>query len=142
VTGFGHYGIAEIRRRRGDFAGGEEAYGISNEMGRQPQPGLSLLRLAEGKVDAAVAGVTRTLQDATEPLIRFRHLPAQVEIAIAAGDLKTARSAADEAEQIVDSYKIGDKRAAAFDATVHFARGQIQVAEKDWPNAIESLRRA
>jgi class 3 adenylate cyclase len=142
ITAFGHYEIAEIRRRRGDFAGAEEAYGISNEMGRQPQPGLSLLRLAEGKVDAAVAGISRTLQDATEPLIRFRHLPAQVEIAIAAGDVKTARSAADEAEQIVDSYKIGDKRAAAFDATVHLARGQISLAEKDWPSAIESLRRA
>ena len=111
-------------------------------MGREPQPGLSLLRLAEGKVDAAVAGITLTLQDAAEPLFRLRRLPAQVEIAIAAGDLKTARAAADEAEQIVDSYKIGNKRAAAFDGTVHFARGQIQVAEKDWAGAIASLRRA
>jgi len=142
ITAFGHYEIAEIRRRRGDFAGAEEAYGISNEMGREPQPGLSLLRLAEGKVDAAVAGITLTLQDAGEPLFRLRRLPAQVEIAIAAGDLKTARAAADEAEQIVDSYKIGNKRAAAFDGTVHFARGQIHVAEKDWPSAIASLRRA
>ena len=56
-------------------------------------------------------------QDTAEPLFRFRRLPAQVEIAIAAGDLKTARAAADEAEQIVDSYKIGDRRARAFDAT-------------------------
>jgi class 3 adenylate cyclase len=142
ITAFGHYEIAEIRRRRGDFAGAEEAYGISNEMGREPQPGLSLLRLAEGKVDAAVAGITRTLQDAAEPLFRLRRLPAQVEIAIAAGDLKIARAAADEAEQIVDSYKIGNRRAAAFDATVHFARGQIHLAEKDWPSAIASLRRA
>ena len=77
-----------------------------------------------------------------EPLFRFRRLPAQVEIAIAAGDLKTARAAADESEQIVDSYKIGDRRAAAFDATVHFARGQIQLAEKDWDGAIASLQRA
>jgi class 3 adenylate cyclase len=142
ITAFGHYEIGEIRRRRGDFAGAEEAYGVSNEMGREPQPGLALLRLAEGKVDAAVAGISRTLQEAQEPLFRFRRLPAQIEIAIAAGDLKTARAAADEAERVVDSYKIGNRRAAAFDATVHFSRGQIQLAEKDWPGAIASLRRA
>jgi len=142
ITAFGHYEIGEIRRRRGDFAGAEEAYGVSNEMGREPQPGLALLRLAEGKVDAAVAGISRTLQEAQEPLFRFRRLPAQIEIAIAAGDLKTARAAADEAEHVVDSYKIGNRRAAAFDATVHFSRGQIQLAEKDWSGAIASLRRA
>jgi class 3 adenylate cyclase len=142
ITAFGHYEIAEIRRRRGDFAGAEEAYGVSNEMGREPQPGLALLRLAEGKIDAAAAGISRTLQDAMEPLFRFRRLPAQVEIAIAAGDLRTARAAADEAEEIVDSYKIGNRRAAAFDATVHVARGQILLAEKDWSGAISSLKTA
>jgi class 3 adenylate cyclase len=142
ITAFGHYEIAEIRRRRGDFEGAEEAYQVSNEMGRRPQPGLSLLRLAEGKVDAAVAGISRALQETVDPLMRLRHLPAQVDIAIAAGDLKTARSAADEAEQIVDSYKIGNRRAAAFDATIHFARGQILSAEKDWSTAISELQQA
>ncbi len=142
ITAYGHYEIAEIRRRRGDFAGAEEAYRVSAELGREPQPGMSLLRLAEGKTDAAVAGINRTLHDATEPLFRLRRLPAQVEIALAAGDLKTARAAADEVEQTVDSYKIGGRRAAAFDATVHFARGQIQLAEKDWEGAIGSLKRA
>jgi class 3 adenylate cyclase len=142
ITAFGHYEIGEIRRRRGDFAGAEEAYGVSNELGRDPQPGLSLLRLAEGKVDAAVAGISRKLQDSQEPLFRLRHLPAQVEIAIAAGDTKTARAAAEEAEQIVDTYKIGNRRASAFDATVHFSRGQIELVEKDWPSAIASLQRA
>jgi class 3 adenylate cyclase len=142
ITASGHYEIGEIRRRRGDFAGAEEAYRVANELGREPQPGLSLLRLAEGKIDAAAAGISRTVEDASEPLFRLRRLPAQVEIAIAAGDLRTARAAADEAEQIVDSYKIGNRRAAAFDATVHLSRGQIQLAEKDWAGAISSLRTA
>jgi class 3 adenylate cyclase len=62
--------------------------------------------------------------------------------AVAAGDLKTARAAADESDSIVDAYKIGGRRAAAFDATVHFARGQIGVAERDWPAAIASLQQA
>jgi class 3 adenylate cyclase len=142
ITAFGHYEIAEIRRRRGDFQGAEEAYQVSNELGRHPQPGLSLLRLAEGKIDAAIAGITRTLQESVDPLHRLHRLPAQVEIATAAGDMKTARAAADEAEQIVDSYKIGNRRTAAFDATIHFARGQILSAEKDWHAAIVELQRA
>ena len=142
ITASGHYEVAEIRRRRGDFAGAEESYRTSNEMGRDPQPGLSLLRLAEGKVGAAVAGITRTLQDRTEPLHRLRRLPAQVEIAIAAGDLKTARQAADEIELVVDSYKIANRRARAFDATVAFARGQIQLAERDWDGAAAALQHA
>jgi class 3 adenylate cyclase len=142
ITAGGYYEIGEIRRRRGDFAGAEEVYRTANEMGRDPQPGLALLRLAEGKVDAALAGVTRSLQELADPLSRLRRLPAQVEIAIAAGDLKTARAAADELEGIVDSYKIGDRRAEAFDATVHLAFGQVKLAEKDWEVAVSHLRRA
>jgi class 3 adenylate cyclase len=142
ITAGGHYEIAEIRRRRGDFPGAEEAYRTTNELGQDPQPGLALLRLAEGKVDAAVAGITRSLQDTDDPLRRLRRLPAQVEIAIAAGDLRTARSALEELERIVDSYKIGDRRAVAFDATIEVAKGQLQLAEKDWDGAAASLQHA
>jgi class 3 adenylate cyclase len=142
ISASGHYEIGEIRRQRGDFAGAEESYRVSNEMGRTPEPGLSLLRLAEGKTDAAVAGIRRTLEDTTDPLFRLRRLPAQVEIAIVAGDLKTAKAAADEAEQIVDAYKIGNRRAAAFDAKVSFMRGQIALADKEWAGAIAALKHA
>jgi class 3 adenylate cyclase len=142
IPAAGYYEIGEIRRRRGDHAGAEEAYRISSDLGREPQPGLALLRLAEGKVDAALAAIRRSLEEANEPLFRLRRLPAHVEIAITAGDLRSARAAADEAEQTVDAYKIGDRRAAAFDATVHFARGQILLAEKDWDGAIAALKHA
>jgi class 3 adenylate cyclase len=142
ITAGGHYEVGEIRRRRGDFAGAEEAYSHANEWGRNPQPGLALLRLAEGKVESALAGVTHALDEIEVPLHRLRSLPALVEIALAAGDLKTARAAADELEGIVDSYKIGERRAPAFDATVHVARGRIELAEKDWAGATRSLRRA
>jgi class 3 adenylate cyclase len=141
ITAGGHYEIAEIRRRRGDFEGAEAAYRTANELGRDPQPGLALLRLAEGKVDAAVAGITRTLRDTEDPLKRIALLPAQVEIAIAAGDLRAARAALEELEQIVDSYKIGERRAVAFDATINVAAGQLRLAEKDWDAARASLQR-
>jgi class 3 adenylate cyclase len=142
ITAGGYYELGEIRRRLGDFASAEEAYQKANELGRDPQPGIALLRLAEGKVDAAVAGVTRSLHELEDPLSRMRRLPAQAEIAIAAGDLRTARAALDELEGIVDSYKIGGRRAQAFDAVVHFVSGQIKLAENDADGAARCLQRA
>ena len=142
VTASGYYEVGEIRRRLGDFAAAEEAYSKANELGREPQPGLALLRLGQGKTDGAVAGISRSLQDIDEPLSRLRRLPAQVEIAIAAGDLRTARAAATELESIVDSYKIGGRRAPAFDATVHLASGRTKLAEGDAEGATRCLQRA
>ena len=142
ITAGGYYEIGEIRRRKGDLVGAEEAYRTSNELGRDPQPGLALLRLAEGKVDAAVAGLASSLRQVKDPLVRLRRLPAQVEIAVAAGDLATARATAGEIEEIVDAYKIGERRALAFDATLHEARGRIALGEKDWAAAAQALRQA
>ena len=142
ITAGGHYEIGEIRRRRGDFAAAEEAYLVADGLGRDPQPGLALLRLAEGKVGNAAAALTRALQEQPKPVKRLRLLPAQVEVAIAAGDLSEARQAAAELEEIVDAYKVGDRRTGAFDAIVHLARGQITLAEGDAPAAAELLRRA
>ncbi len=142
VTAWGFYEIGEIRRRRGDFAAATEAYRKANELGREPQPGLALLRLAEGKVETAATAIRRALEDIEEPLRRLRALPAQVEIAVAAGDLPTARVAAQEIERIVDAYKIGGEPAPAFDATVHFATGRIRLAEGDADGAARCLRRS
>jgi class 3 adenylate cyclase len=142
ITASGYYEIGEIRRRLGDFAAAEEAYARANELGADPQPGLALLRLTEGKLDAALAGSTRALEEVGEPLARIRRLPAQVEIAVAARDLKTARAAVAELEKLVDSYKIAGRRAPAFDATVHVAAGRIALAEGDTDEAVRRLRQA
>jgi class 3 adenylate cyclase len=142
ITAAGYYEIGEIRRRQGDFAGAEDAYATANEWGRNPQPGLALLRLAQGKLEAAVAGIAHALESFQDPFSRVRALPAKIEIAIAGGDVRSARSAAGELEQIVDSYKIGDRRAPAFDAAVHLAFAEIALAEKDWDAAIPRLRQA
>jgi class 3 adenylate cyclase len=142
ITAGGYYEVGEIRRRRGDFAAADEAYRTSNELGRDPQPGLALLRLAEGKVEAATASVARSLDEAQDPLRRLPRLDAQVEIAIAAGDLTTARRAVDELESIVDAYKIGGRRTPAFDAVVHLASGRIQLAEGNTEGAAKCLKRA
>jgi class 3 adenylate cyclase len=142
VTGFGHYEIGEIRRRRGDFAAAHESYASASEWGHEPQPGLALLELAEGKVESAVAGITRALEHVESPLQRLQLLPAQIEIALAASDLPTARAAGEDLERLVEEYKIGRTRAPAFDATLQAALGQIALAEGDADAAAHSLRRA
>jgi class 3 adenylate cyclase len=142
ITAGGYYEVGEIRRRLGDFVSAEEAYARANELGKNPQPGLALLRLAEGKIDAAVAGIKRTLQETDDALSRLRHLPAQVEIALAAGDLKTARLATAELDDLVDAYKLGSHRAPALDATFYVASGRIALAENDAEGAVRDLQRA
>ncbi len=142
ITAGGYYEIGEIRRRRGDFATADQAFRTANELGRSPQPGLALLDLAEGRVESAVSGITRALGEIDEPLGRVRLLPAHVEIALAAADLETALAAAQELQQIVDSYKIGARRAPAFDAAVYLASGQIKLSEQNWNDAAGDLQRA
>jgi class 3 adenylate cyclase len=142
ITAGGYYEVGEVRRRRGEFAAAEEAYREANAWGHDPQPGLALLRLVQGKVQEAVANVRRALEEVEAPLMRLRALPAQVEIAVADGDLKTARAAADELERVVDAHKIGDRRTPAFDAAVHLAFGRIKLAEGDSEWATRCLRRA
>jgi class 3 adenylate cyclase len=142
TTAAGFYEVGEIRRRRGDFAAAEESYGQAKEWGRDPQPGLSLLRLAQGKTETATAAIKRSLGNAEDPLGRIRRLPAQVEIALASGDLKTARASAEELEQLADVFMIESVRAPAFDAYVHLAWGQIRLHENDAEGAVEELERA
>ena len=88
------YETGEIRRRVGNLAGAEEAFARAHELGFQPQPGLALLRLAQGKPDAALRALRAAVADepAGQPR-RARLLAAQVEAALAAGDLDAAGQA-------------------------------------------------
>ncbi len=143
VTAGGFYEIAEIRRRRGDFAAAEDAYRKANELGRDPQPGLALLRLAQGKVEAAAAAIRRTLAgESLDPLGRSKRLPAQIEIALAAGEIRPARDAAEELEKIADGYRVGGRRTPALEGAVQLAWGRIRLAEHDWDGAAAALRTA
>ena len=143
VTAAGFYEIAEIRRRRGDFAAAEEAYRKADELGREPQPGLALLRLAQGKLDAAASAIRRALaNEALDPLSRSRRLPAAVEIALAAGETERAREAAVELEAIADMYRVDGHRTPAFEGVVQLAWGRIRLDEEDWVGAATALRAA
>jgi class 3 adenylate cyclase len=143
VTAGGFYEIGEIRRRRGDFAAAEEAYRKANELGHDPQPGLALLRLAQGKVDAASTAIKRVLAgESLDPLGRARRLPAEIEIALAAGEIRRARVAAEELEGIADRYRLGERRSPSLEGAVRIAQGQIALAEHDWEGAATALQTA
>jgi class 3 adenylate cyclase len=143
VTAAGFYEIGEIRRRQGDFAAAEEAYRKADDLGRDPQPGLALLRLAQGKVDAAASAIRRALADEhLDPLGRSRRLPAQIEIALAAGEIRRARESTDELEAIADIYRLEGRRTPVFEGAVQLADGRIRLAEHDWEGATAALRAA
>ena len=143
TTAAGYYQIGEIRRRRGDFSAAEEAYRKAHELGREPQPGQALLRLAQGKAAEAVAGLSRSLgDDGKDPLSRARRLPAQVEVSLAVGDVDAAKAAAAELEEITDRFLVGGERTPLLDGTLQLSLARIAIAEEDWDAAETTARGA
>ena len=131
------YQQAELMRLQGEFGAAEEAYREANAYGRQPQPGLALLRLAQGDAVAAAAGIRRVLAETKESLPRAGLLPAGAEIALALGEVAEARAASSELEDVAASS--GSTMVGAMAAQV---RGAVELAEGDAPAALVALRRA
>ena len=101
------YQRGEIHRLLGDYRAAEEAYREASGHGREPQPGLALLRLAQGKADAAEAAIRRVEAETSEPGKRAGLLPAFVEIMLAVDDLDAARAASGELEAIAQGQENG-----------------------------------
>jgi len=129
------YQQAEIQRLRGEFGAAEELYREASQKGREPQPGLALLRLAQGKSEAAATAIRRVLGGATDRLDRLRFLPAFVEITLAHGDLDDARKGSDELQAI--AAQCGTEVLGAMAA---HARGLVLLAEGDAQSALAPLR--
>lgn len=137
VAGSAYYQQAELQRLRGDFRKAEEAYRRANELGRTPQPGLALLRLAQGRTDDAVAAIRRVVREALDRRARSRVLAALAEIMLVAGDVPAARAAADELGEIADALDAPLLRAMAAHAD-----GAVLLTEGDAPAALAALREA
>jgi len=137
VVGMAFYQLAELQRLRGEYAKAEEAYRLASQQGRTPQPGLALSRLAQGQVAAATAAIRTALDQAQDRATRCRMLAALVEIMLAAGDLPTARAAADELAGLA-----GDADAPLLHAVAAHAQGAVLLAEGDARAALATLRRA
>jgi class 3 adenylate cyclase len=134
----GFYAIGEIRLRMGDLRGAEEAIRQAHALGRSPEPGMALIRLAEGKARAALVAINSAVQQQTwDQWARARLLPAQIEIAIAAGETALARQAAEELERLVQTYE-----SPALHARKHEAFGRVLLAEGDHALAAQEIRTA
>jgi DNA-binding NarL/FixJ family response regulator len=136
AVGEAAYRRGEIHRLQGELAAAEEAYREASRHGREPHPGLALLRLAQGKPDAAATAIRRMVAETPEPGTRVAFLPACVEIMLAAGDLIEARSACAELEEVARA-----QGSAMLDAMAASARGAVELEAGEASRALASLRR-
>jgi tetratricopeptide (TPR) repeat protein len=128
--------LGRIRLRKGDIGGAEQALLAAHRAGWDPQPGLALVRLAQGDVATATDLIRDALEDPSRmpskelpphtDLQRAPLLEAQVEIEVAAGNIGRARSAADELRLVADRFM---SKALVAGATL--AQGRVRLAEGD-----------
>jgi DNA-binding CsgD family transcriptional regulator len=133
--GAAFYQQAEIHRLRGECAQAEDAYRAASERGFEPQPGLALLRLAQGRTAAACAAIRRLIGAPGERAQRAALLPAYVEIMLAIGTLDEARRACDELRELAQRFD-----ARVLRAVVAQAEGALAIAEGEPRAALEPLR--
>jgi DNA-binding CsgD family transcriptional regulator len=131
------YQQGELHRLQGEFEAAESAYRDASGYGREPQPGLALLRLGQGDGEAAAGMSRRSVGEAANPLQRAVVLPAHVEIMLAVDDLDEARRAAEELTEIASNGK-----RAMLEAMASRARGAVALAEGDLKSALKALRDA
>ncbi len=136
-AGAGAYELGEVRLHRGDLDGAEEAFERAHQLGHEPQPGMALLRLGRGQIDAARASIATALEDTMIPVDRARLLPARVEIALSAYDVADAREAAEELAEAASAIDAPMLHAAA-----HQALGAVLTYEENAAAAIAELRKA
>ena len=134
----GHYQLGELRRLRGDLTGAEEAYRQAHRLGRDPQPGLAMLRLAQGRAAMASASIRAALAAAgPDRPARARLCAAQVEIALAAGDPEVAGRACEELQETASTYG-----SSGLEAPAPQARGAVLAAGGRAEAALPTLRAA
>jgi class 3 adenylate cyclase len=138
IAGAAFYELGEVRLRLGELAQAEQAFREADELGRTPEPGLSLLRLAQGNVKGALASIRRTAGDESRSLpAQARILPAAVEIAAAAREADESARYADRLASIADVYET-----SALKASAAYAAGQVALARGEADSAYRAFQRA
>ena len=131
------YRQGEIHRLRGELEAAKACYRSASLAGFEPQPGWALLRMAEGRTEPALTAIRRVLGTISDPWDRARLLPAQVEIALAAGSLEEAGAASSELNEIARRHP-GD----VIQAMAAQASGAVQMADGRPQAALPILRAA
>jgi DNA-binding CsgD family transcriptional regulator len=135
--GAGLYQQAEIHRLWGEFAQAEDAYRAASDVGFEPQPGLALLRLAQGRTEAACVAIRRLMSATSDRVRRAGLLPAHLEIMLASGDIQEARRARDQLRELAQALDPDVLR-----AVVAQADGAIALADGHPQGALDPLRHA
>ncbi len=137
AIGMAFYQLAELYRLLGEFSKSEQAYRQASQAGRTPQPGLALLRLAQGQVDAAEAAIRRVVDEAQDRVPRSKLLAAYVEITLATGDIQAALTAIEELAVMATELD-----APLLQAMSAQALGAVLLSEDAPRDALRALRRA
>jgi len=136
-AGGAFYRLAELHRVRGEFDAAEKAYREAGRWQRTPQPGMALLRLAQGEIETASSAIRRIADEVSEVAHRTRVLDSYVEIVLAAKDVAAARAAAEELQELAERFN-----APLLHAMAARAIGAVLLAEHDAKGALAELRRA
>jgi DNA-binding CsgD family transcriptional regulator len=131
-----HFERAELYRLRGDFKRAEASYDVAASFGHETQPGLALMRLEQGRIDQARAGLNRALTEIIGPN-RARLLSAAVEVDLAAHDHVRADEHATELRARADELD-----STLLDAMACTARGSVLLSSGEPLKALPDLRRA
>jgi len=137
AVGEAHYQQAELHRLRGQFAAAERAYREAGRWGRPTDPGLALLRVAQGQPDVGLAMIQRAVEEARDPAPRTALLDPLVDIALATGDIGLAASASEELSKLA-----GVATAPLLTAIADRAAGSVLLAKGEAREALGRLRRA
>jgi DNA-binding CsgD family transcriptional regulator len=137
ATGQAYYQQGELLRLQGDYAAAEAAYRDASRFGREPQPGLALLRLRQGDADAAAAAIRRIVGEVRQPMQRAALLPAYAEIMLAVGDAEEARTASRDLDELAASTE-----RPMLAALASHVRGAVELEAGDPQAALGALRQA
>ncbi|HEY2877302.1 helix-turn-helix transcriptional regulator [Nocardioides sp.] len=135
AAGDAWYQLGEIHRMHGAYAEAEDAYRQANSLGRQPEPGLALMRLAQGRVDEALT-TFRRLHAEPDRLDRADVLSGYVETMLATGEVDAAEAAVDELESGSEHLPLMYRARAAE------ARAAVLLARDDGAGGLACLRPA
>ena len=137
AVGMAHYQRGELHRLRGELHEAEQAYRRASRHGHEPQPGLVLLRLAQGRVGDAVGAVRRLVGLDQAPGLRSKVLAAGAEVMLADGDVPAARAAADELADLASRHDVPVLWAVAGQVT-----GRVLLSEGEARQAVAALHRS
>jgi DNA-binding CsgD family transcriptional regulator len=132
-----HYVLGELHRLRGEYDDALHAYESAHRDGRDPLPGMALLRLAQGGPAGARATLQRACDESDDSLARARLLPALVDILVETGAAPEARVACDELAATAASFE-----STVLAAVAAGAAATVDLLDGDPARALAGLREA